>query len=1135
MHLIWTKRIIVGALAITVAVVVLALLGVSFLLYLISNEPVELPRLQAFVEDRINDQLADETLSIGAISLSSDQDGTANRIILRDVTLFDTDHKKLLNVPEIRTDFSLVNLFSGTISPSEIEIVGTRLKLIRERDGNIRFLRLNAQGDTVFEGDILARVDAFLQRKELKNLHSIALRDTDILVEDVRSGHSWDVSESLVQFSRTDDVLDLRTEVYVDTFGGERTNILAKAKHKIGSKKADLFLQFSNAAPNDLADMVGAFDWIRIFDTRISGSMTASVSNDGTVGDINGVLDLGQGRLLETPTSLPIGFDQAKVYFAYSKAHDRLEFSQIKLDTTSGKISSEGYAVLERTPEGGVGAMAGQFSFANILLSRPDAFSGPLELDGAGLDFRVSFNPLKLEVGALTVFDGAATYRLAGESVAQKDFWVNRYDIEVSNADNDRVMAFWPIKAIPKTRKWLVENITEGQVSNFRGGLRSKEGKFKYAFNFDIKDAQVRFMKTMPELRDGQGYGYLTHNDLRIELQSGYLIAADDTVVDGSGSSFYIPDITARPALGEVIVSARGGLQAALHLLDAKKFEFLKKVGLTPSVASGKVAVSGTLQVPLTKKTKPKDVLFNAVAEVKDLASDTLVKGHALRASSMRMTASEKGLEMLGPITLDTVPMQARWRLGFGRAAAKGSEVVADVGLSQENLDGLGITLPKGSVSGEALAKVVVNIKKNQIPTYTVVSDLVGAVLKVPALQWVKSSKSSGKLEVAGSFGVVPTVDALALTAPGMKARGKIDFNPDGKMKALRLSSLRAGRWLDTSAVLEMSPSGQANITLSGGAADMRNFNISGGTGGEGSTGGGLIDVSLDRLTILTGIALTNFKAKLEPGKGMTGSFTGRVNGDTPISGTMFPHKFGTAFEIQSDDAGRVLAAADLMDNVYGGDLWVIIVPRATEGEYDGTLKIKRTRMTNTSAMAGLMNGISVVGLLQQLEGDGIHFSTVSGKFLMRPNGVQIKDISAVGPSIGITLDGWYNSTERTVDFEGVTTPLYALNGLFERTLGKLGGRKKGEGLFSFTYRMRGHADDPKVTVNPLSILTPGAFREIFRTKVPAPAGGAEISTDQPREQDSKLVTKEAELEEKHKPLRKKKMPFTRPDNQDLR
>lgn len=60
---------------------------------------------------------------------------------------------------------------------------------------------------------------------------------------------------------------------------------------------------------------------------------------------------------------------------------------------------------------------------------------------------------------------------------------------------------------------------------------------------------------------------------------------------------------------------------------------------------------------------------------------------------------------------------------------------------------------------------------------------------------------------------------------------------------------------------------------------------------------------------------------------------------------------------------------------------------------------------------------------------------------------------------------------------QGVISPVYMLNGVGAILT------KRGEGVFGFNYRLEGTADDPDVSVNPLSILTPGMFRELFRGK----------------------------------------------------
>jgi hypothetical protein len=76
-------------------------------------------------------------------------------------------------------------------------------------------------------------------------------------------------------------------------------------------------------------------------------------------------------------------------------------------------------------------------------------------------------------------------------------------------------------------------------------------------------------------------------------------------------------------------------------------------------------------------------------------------------------------------------------------------------------------------------------------------------------------------------------------------------------------------------------------------------------------------------------------------------------------------------------------------------------------------------------------------------------------------------------------MDGFFDLVSKRMDMQGVVSPIYMLNGI-----GSIFTRK-GEGLFGFNFTMKGPASDPSVSVNPLSILTPGMFRDIFRRAPP--------------------------------------------------
>jgi hypothetical protein len=133
----------------------------------------------------------------------------------------------------------------------------------------------------------------------------------------------------------------------------------------------------------------------------------------------------------------------------------------------------------------------------------------------------------------------------------------------------------------------------------------------------------------------------------------------------------------------------------------------------------------------------------------------------------------------------------------------------------------------------------------------------------------------------------------------------------------------------------------------------------------------------------------------------------------------------------------------------------------------------------NTNALAELLNAISVVGLLEQLNGSGIQFNNAEVDFLLTPRAIEISRGSAIGASLGVSMAGVYQTGSQQLNVQGVISPIYLVNGVGAFLT------RRGEGLFGFNYQMSGTADDPTIGVNPLSILTPGMFRDIFRRPPP--------------------------------------------------
>jgi hypothetical protein len=234
-------------------------------------------------------------------------------------------------------------------------------------------------------------------------------------------------------------------------------------------------------------------------------------------------------------------------------------------------------------------------------------------------------------------------------------------------------------------------------------------------------------------------------------------------------------------------------------------------------------------------------------------------------------------------------------------------------------------------------------------------------------------------------------------------------------------------------------------------------------------------------------VALTGVTADLAPSDGtLTGVFRAQVNGGPVVTGALSPGRGGRpAVTLRTGEAGRALAAAGVFREAREGTLALTLTPEAAPGAWRGELEVSGMRVTAAPGLAALFDTLSVVGLLERLNGPGLLFSAIRASFRLTPGAVELTSGSAVGPSLGISANGIYDVARDRIDIQGVLSPIFFVN-----AIGQLVSRE-GEGLFGFNYRVRGPADDPEIFVNPLSMLAPGAFREIFRAAPPRPPGAS--------------------------------------------
>lgn len=1073
------------------ALVLGLVLGVAAL----RGQPLPLPVWAvAEIESRLNRALGpsmgEAALAVGAVDLTLDHDWVP-RLRLEDLRLLKPGGEALLTLPDLRLSLDGPALVRGAARVQSLRIIGAQISATRDRDGRLDIAL--GEGALAPEIDSLADVfhlaDLVLASPAAASLTRIEAEALTLTLTDQRAGRSFQAGDGRLTIDNAADTLGAELALTLVQDGlpslARLTLVLPK-----GQTMARIAATVEGIAAPDLAAQAGVLAPLALLDARISGRIAASLAPEGITA-LEGDLQIGAGALRPTEAARPIVFDRAEIAMGYDAAQGRVSLERLHVESPSLRVKASGQSYLvDAAGQRMSGPLSAtlpsafltQFRFAEVMVDPEGVFAEPVRFSAGALDARLSLSPFLVEIGQLSLAEDTRRLSAHGRLGADAAGWTVAVDLDLNEIAHDRLLALWPKTLLPRTRDWLAQNILQARLHDVAAALRIDPGaEPRLHLGYSFADAEVRFLRSLPPIRAGYGYSTIEGASQTIVLTRGTVTAPQGGVIDAAGSVFAVPDVTRRPALAEISLVTRSSLTAALSLLDLPPFHFMTKAERPVDLGEGTARIETRLVLPLQKKIELGDVDYEVTGTVLDLRSDRLVAGREIRAERLELAASPRGLSITGAGRMGQVPFDATFTQAFGPQAQGRSRVEGAVVLSQESASDLGLGLPAGMVSGKGQAQVTIDLARGQPGKLRLTSDLNRIGLAIPEIGWSKPAARTGRLEAEVTLGPTPQVDRLVLEAAGLAATGRITLRPGGGLDEARFDRVTIGGWLDAPVSLTGRGAGRPlAIAVKGGQIDLREMP---GPDQRRSTargqGGGPLSLALDRLIVTRSLSLYGLRGDFTLAGGLSGDFTARLNDGPPLRGAVVPARHGSSVRLQAEDAGGVLAAAGVFSTARGGKMDLTLVPRATAGHYDGQMKIANLRVRNASVLAELLNAISVVGILEQLNGEGLVFAEVDGEFLITPNTVQVGRGSAIGASLGVSMAGSYRSDSGALDMKGVVSPVYLLNGIGSVVT------RRGEGLFGFNYNLRGTAQAPRVSVNPLSILTPGMFREIFRAAPP--------------------------------------------------
>ena len=666
-------------------------------------------------------------------------------------------------------------------------------------------------------------------------------------------------------------------------------------------------------------------------------------------------------------------------------------------------------------------------------------------------------------------------------------------------------------------KEWLTVKLRDGILSNIiftadvtiGGRTETTERDVNFInskMTFDFDGLTIKYSDTLMPVTQSKGNVTYEKDSLKIIGEKGNIkdmigrnvrVTLTDLSVSGGGDA-------------NISLDATGPMATIFEYVSAEPLNMGQDVGFDTKAVQGKIDFNLQLSFPTLKDLPKEKVKLVLNGKVDNLMLPNVVQGLPLTGGPYDLAFKDGMISLKGNGQLAGRPINVSW---VDYVDPKGrdfsSQVKARLTADDELRRIFGIGLEE-YLSGPVPIDVTYT-DRGVRATIDVTGDLTPARLNIEPFQYNKAASQAGSISLKAYMNgeTLQEIDRLNLTAPGLSfGDGRLIFKTlsNGETDVARGNIPRFVLGQTTVAAdFEVMPNNGLKIIANGAVVDAKPFLVGDKSQAiQSSTNNQAVvqaqaknqeqplqlSITATKMLMPKNNSLRSVKFYMD--RDAAGEVK-RIEMDADVGkGVMFIRfmpevKTGKrTFRMESTDAGASLKAFDLTDKVVGGTMNVYGQPRGgdKEGDLFGQAKIEDFRVRKAPGLTKVLNALSLSGMLDLMNNDGLVFEKLESDFQwkFREDGdlLIVENGRTSGASLGLTFEGVLNNSAKTTDISGTIIPLSGLN----RTLGEIPVLGQiltgGKALIAATYSMSGNSADPKVSVNPLSVLAPGFLRRLL-------------------------------------------------------
>lgn len=1095
----WCLRFLAMMMRLVFGILLICGIAAAVVYFRLSQGPIALPGVAKLVVDQVNDAASDADLEVGDLVLSLGDGVVPSGLQFVDVAVRSPDGDLLFQAPRITASFLARDVLLGQIQPIRVTLIEPTIEVVRNEAGNFSFGMAPLQQEvpaavnpasTADRYDALADViDAFVGDvsgyPNLEKLELIQVLSADLTYVDQAANRSWRAQNVGVRIAKHD--RGARGVLTLDEIDGTTSGLSMRilADRLRGTGETLMTLQFGRVAAKDLAGQAPGIDWLELIDGKIEGRASAVLEKSGAVRDLSGVLVTEDGALDLNGDRFP--YDFARLSFSVDPSGQTVEVRDFTATSERVGVRMNAIAALSFDDAGAFSGLSVDAEMDRLALALPDVFERNLEFDAAGMTAHWTRATNEIQIASADLRADGTTYHLSGRLLGGDAEWLGNLRVFAERTSIKDVLRIWPVQAAVDARKWVDTNILRADIPEMLVNLGFGNGEPSVAMDFRFFGLEARYLQQMSRLRAMQGIGHLTLESLDLHVDDGYVQPNRSGRIALGGSRVRVTGFSAPETLADIQVVATGDVQDVLTLIDQKPLQLIQKLDADLGRVAGTAKIGVTLNFPLIADLELTQIEVIADAEMSNLALKYEIPRLGeidISANTAQLRADIEKMSLQGDVKLDGVPSMVDWR-EFYSDVKVGRTLALESNANGALLNRIGIapSLMDGPVPFE------LKLSQNSgAPLFLEIdADLRDAELEIQELAWRKEQDRRGRLRVDLSIDDSTKVDRFRLDTADLTLAGSVELTSKDEFKSAQLTRLVLKDTFDLSANVESTAPDIFVVEVAGPYLDVIALQARQKDQESAGDGPGPIIAAkfqIERLIAGSSIRLSDARGTYERASGgaMAAKLQARLSGIAPISVEYTrPEKGNGKIQIDGDDAGNVLRAMALYEDGQGGKLNVSANIDDQAG-LKGVLRIQDLGVGSETTFQQVLRGSGFEGDQTEVETAGLSFRKIWIPFVMTDDTITLTDAIASSSALALKVNGSVDQDSDNLNLRGVISPAYGLTGALDNVplLGTLLSGGEGEGILAMTFTLTGPSKDPKFSLNPLSLLTPGILRNVF-------------------------------------------------------